>query len=240
MKANDLAKAAAISMMATKTPSLEGYLGKLPTQGSFRHRDFQDRYFVLSMHYLAYYASKPSQLEDEPKAVYDMRGATASLSVHDDEDKAQASFEIVFPHDSEQVAIELTSPGRKGSNSISLESKVANTTLKLRGRSAENAQLWVNAINSCAASAPKVGESGDAPINPNDADTDAHGNDKGGSGSGDDGSVTMQGYLRQKSQTQEWEKFYFELHHVHAKTRFELRCFSDAFVRCLPQYSYFS
>ena len=187
MKDNDTMKVAAISVMATHTPSLEGYLGKWPTQSMFQHRKFQERYFVLSAYYLAYYTSKPFQLEQDPEGVFDLRGVMARIAI-DNDDTAKACFEIV------------------------LTSSQDNQTLKLRGRSAENAQLWVSGINHASTIVGLTAES-----NGNGSSTTGASDANGVLGL--TGSaiasrpVVMQGYLRQKlPRTMEWEKFYVELH----------------------------
>jgi hypothetical protein len=130
MKANDTSKVMAISIMRTCEPAIQGYLGKLPT-GIGVKRDYQERYFVLSSYYLAYYAGKPENLEDNPKGVYDLRNAVPKISA--------AEFELGFPHD--------------------------NSVLKLRGRSGENAKLWVDAINTVSTSSgtPAAGNASPPP-----------------------------------------------------------------------------
>ena len=123
MKANDTSKVTAISVMRTCEPTIQGYLGKLPSGIGAIKRDYQERYFVLSAHYLAYYAGKPAALEDDPKGVYDISSANCSMCnpSADGTQEPPAEFEVCFPYD--------------------------NSVLKLRGRSAENSVLWVQHLS---------------------------------------------------------------------------------------------
>jgi hypothetical protein len=127
MKTNDTSKVAAVSVMRTCEPTIQGYLGKLPSGIGAIKRDYQERYFVLSAHYLAYYVGKPAALEDDPKGVYDVSSGRCSMCNQSTEDGTQdnlAEFEISFTHD--------------------------NSVLKLRGRSAENSLLWVQHLSAAS------------------------------------------------------------------------------------------
>jgi hypothetical protein len=108
LKVNSVEKGMAVSMMAQGDRLMEGFLGKWPTKPSvLQLKQFQQRYFVLCGRFLAYYQvganvhwanlsvcprlqSKPENIEENPKGVFDLRQAVA-FAIEDDN---SCSFEV--------------------------------------------------------------------------------------------------------------------------------------------------
>jgi hypothetical protein len=111
-------KAVAIASMKGVGVAQAGFLSKQSSGISGLLRDFQERYFVLRSNFLMYYNAKPEDLDQEPKGVYNINGAVCLAT-----DTKEHYFEVHFPNTE------------------------GETVLYLRGRSAQNALLWIEAIN---------------------------------------------------------------------------------------------